>query len=73
VTARVIQMPLRPGVEPWLSKRQLAGHLNYSVRWVELRVREGMPCERWGNRLRFKVSDVEPWLKARYADDRQAG
>jgi integrase len=24
-------MPLRPGVEPWLSKKQLAGHLGYEV------------------------------------------
>jgi hypothetical protein len=60
-------MPLRPGVEPWLSKKQLAGHLGYSTRWVELRVNEGMPCERWGGRLRFHVSEVEPWLKERYA------
>jgi hypothetical protein len=67
MTARVIRMPLRPGVEPWLSKRQLAAHLNYSTRWVELRVKEGMPHERWGGHLRFRVSEVEPWLKERYA------
>jgi hypothetical protein len=67
VTARLIRLPLRPGVEPWLSKKQLAAHLGYSTRWVELRVKDGMPCERWGGRLRFRVSEVEPWLKERYA------
>ena len=67
MTGRVIRMPLRPGVEPWLSKKQLAGHFGYSTRWIELRVAEGMPCWRVGNRLRFRVSEVEPWLKERYA------
>ena len=59
-------MPLRPGVEPWLSKKQLAAHLGFTTRWVELRVTEGMPSERWGGRFRFRVSEVEPWLKGRY-------
>jgi len=41
VTGRLIRMPLRPGVEPWVSKRQLAAHLGFTMRWVELRVAEG--------------------------------
>ena len=67
MTARVIRLPLRPGVEPWLAKRQLAAHLGFTTRWVELRVAEGMPHERWGGRLRVRISEVEPWLKERYA------
>ena len=43
VTGRLIRMPLRPGSEPWLSKRQIAAYFGFSTRWVELRVREGMP------------------------------
>ncbi len=66
MTGRVIRMALRPGDEPWLSKKQLAAHVGFTTRWVELRVAEGMPCQRWGNRLRFRVSEVEPWLKERY-------
>lgn len=56
-------MPLRPGVEPWLSKRQLAQHLGFSERWVELRVKAGMPHKRFGGRLRFRASEVEAWLE----------
>jgi hypothetical protein len=47
MTGRLIRMPLRPGTEPWLSKKQLAAHLGYSTRWVELRVKDGMPHQRW--------------------------
>jgi hypothetical protein len=69
VSASVFRLPLRPGTEPWLSKRQLAVHLGFSVRWVELRVREGMPHQRWGsNRLRFRASEVEAWLEERSND-----
>lgn len=49
--------------EPWLTKQELAKHLGFSPRWVELRVREGMPCERFGARLRFQRTPVEQWLK----------
>lgn len=48
-----------------LSKKQLAQHLGRSERWVELRVREGMPSidptARYGGR-RFSLADVEGWL-----------
>lgn len=48
-----------------LSKKQLAQHLGRSERWVELRVREGMPSidptPRYGGR-RFNLADVEGWL-----------
>jgi hypothetical protein len=49
--------------EPWLSKQEVAQHLGFSVRWVELRVQEGMPCERFGARLRFQRTPVEAWLR----------
>jgi phage terminase Nu1 subunit (DNA packaging protein) len=65
--ARVFR--ISPRSEPWMDKKQLAQHLGFSVRWVELRVREGMPCERWGKgrRLRFRSSEVEDWLRGRAA------
>ena len=34
---------LRPGTPRLLTKAQLAQHLKRSPRWIELRVREGMP------------------------------
>ena len=49
--------------EPWLSKQEMAQHLGFSTRWVELRVQEGMPCERFGARLRFQRIPVEGWLR----------
>jgi excisionase family DNA binding protein len=60
-----VPLPLRRGFEPWLSKQQLADYLGFSKRWVELKVREGMPCHRWGKRLRCRASEVEAWLEER--------
>jgi excisionase family DNA binding protein len=54
---------VRRGREPWCTKQELAAHLGFSVRWVELRVREGMPARRMGQRLRFHASAVEAWLE----------
>lgn len=56
------QRMVRRGREPWHTKQELADHLGFSVRWVELRVRDGMPARRMGNRLRFQIGAVEVWL-----------
>jgi hypothetical protein len=48
-----------------LTKRQLAAHLGRSIRWIELRVREGMPSEPPTRRFphrRFRLADIEAWL-----------
>jgi phage terminase Nu1 subunit (DNA packaging protein) len=62
--SNVIQLPSR-GVERVLTKKQLAAHLGRSERWVELRVREGMPVleatDRYGRR-RYKLRACEEWL-----------
>ena len=60
-------MPLRPGSEPWLSKRQVAGHFGYSIRWIELRVREGMPSQMIGGQRKFRLTECELWLTERGA------
>lgn len=56
---------LRPATEQLLTKKQLAQRLDRSTRWIELRVREGMPSEppteRYPGR-RFRLSEVEDWL-----------
>jgi hypothetical protein len=51
--------------EAWLSKRDIAAHLGFSVRWVEYRVADGMPHKVLGGRLRFQRSAVEQWLDHR--------
>jgi len=53
---------VRRGLEPRYTKQELADHLGFSVRWVELRVQEGMPARRMGRRLRFQISAVEACL-----------
>jgi hypothetical protein len=58
----VVPFRRRPGSEPWLSRRQVAAYFGFSTRWVELRVREGMPSEVIGGRRRFRASDCEEWL-----------
>ena len=61
---KVIAFPVRQ--ELLLTKQQLARHLNRSTRWIELRVREGMPVEeatdRYGRR-RYRLGAVEEWLR----------
>lgn len=48
--------------ERWLTKRQIAEHFGFTTRWVELRMREGLPSIRIGNRRRYRLSQVEAWL-----------
>jgi hypothetical protein len=65
VTGRLIRMPRQPGSEPWLSKRQVAAYFGFSTRWVELKVREGMPSRMIGGQRRFRASECEEWLLKR--------
>ena len=48
--------------QPWLDRQALAAHLGCSVRWVELRMAEGMPHWKVAGRMKFRVSEVEAWL-----------
>lgn len=58
-----------PGAtERLLTTVELADHLAMSPRWIRYRLEEGMPHKRYGRSLRFKASDVDAWLQARYAD-----
>lgn len=58
---QIIQFP--GNYEPLMSKRQLADHLGFSTRWVELRVNDGLPVATTiGNQKRFHLSQVMPWL-----------
>ena len=54
-------------MEPWLSKQQIAGHYGRSTRWIELRMREGLPSRMLGGRRAFRLSAVEAWMEAKYA------
>lgn len=51
-----------PQREPYVTKRYVAAFYGFTPRWVELRVVEGMPCHRFGGRVRFLMSEVDAWL-----------
>jgi len=49
-----------------MTKAQLARHLGRSERWIELRVRDGMPSQPPSRRYacrRFVLAEVEDWLR----------
>ena len=48
--------------ERFISKAELARHLNLSVRWVEARLAEGLPHYRVGGAVRFQLSAALRWL-----------
>jgi hypothetical protein len=53
--------------DPLLTKRQIAQHpdIRRSTRWIEQRVREGMPSQLDGVRRMFRLSEVRAWLDER--------
>jgi hypothetical protein len=60
--------------ERWVTKQQLAGHLGVTARWIEYQQRLGLPYLRMGGMNRYRVSEVEVWLRCRYAAaDRDEG
>lgn len=64
--ARVVVLPTaRRDREPWLSKRQVAAHFGRTTRWIELRMREGLPSRMIGGRRGYRLSEVEAWLAGR--------
>ena len=65
VSATVVPFPRQVGFEPWLSKKQVAAHLGFSTRWVELRIRDGLPSKLIGGQRRFRLSEVEAWIEGR--------
>ena len=64
---RLIAFPRTAATEPWLSKQQVAGHYGRSTRWIELRMREGLPSRMLGGRRAFRLSTVDAWMEARYS------
>jgi phage terminase Nu1 subunit (DNA packaging protein) len=58
---RLIAFPAS-GREPWVTKRQVAGHFHVSEKTVERWVAAGMPCLRGrGRTVRFRVAECESW------------
>ncbi|MFM8901185.1 MAG: helix-turn-helix domain-containing protein [Burkholderiales bacterium] len=56
--------------EPWVSVDQIAEHLGVTrdsiYRWID---RKGLPAHRVGRLWKFKVSEVDDWVRAGGADE----
>jgi hypothetical protein len=52
--------------EPWVTKRQLADHLSVTPRWIELQQPLGLPRLSTGGMSRYRISEVEAWLREHY-------
>lgn len=52
--------------EPWVTKQQLAEHLSVTRRWIELQQQFGLPRLSRGGMNRYRISEVEAWLRERY-------
>jgi hypothetical protein len=53
--------------ERWVTKQQLADHLQVTSRWIESQQPLGLPFLRMGGMNRYIVSEVEAWLREQYA------
>ena len=61
-----MRFPTRP--HALLTKKQLASELGRSTRWIELRMKEGMPVlprRLPGEHARFELAAVREWLDQR--------
>ena len=56
--------------EPWVSVEEVAKHLGVAkdtvYRWIDSR---GLPAHRIGRLWKFKLSDVDAWVRVRADDD----
>jgi hypothetical protein len=53
--------------EPWISKQRLAEHLSVTPRWIEQQQRLGLPCLHTPGMNRYRISEVEVWLRQQYS------
>lgn len=53
-------VPISP--EPFMTRRQLAEHMQVHERTIDRWAKEGMPHQVWGKRTkRFRASEAEAW------------
>ncbi len=59
-----------PDQEPWVSVDAVAKHLGIAkdtvYRWIDAR---GLPAHRVGRLWKFKLSDIDEWVRAGGAED----
>jgi hypothetical protein len=52
-----------PEPESYRDKAGIAAHYAMSTRWVEHRMQNGMPHSHVDGRARFRLSEVERWMR----------
>jgi hypothetical protein len=57
---------ISPAPERWMTRHELAAHLQISLKTLDALVAEGMPSETWGRKMRrFSLVEVEAWRRGR--------
>jgi hypothetical protein len=69
--AAVLVMAAVEGREKWVTKQQLAVHLSVTPRWIVAQQALGLPHMHMGGINRYRVSEVEEWLREHYGEPRQ--
>ena len=60
--------------EPWVSVEQITEHLGVTRDSISLWIdRKGLPAHRVGRLWKFKISEVDEWVRAGGADDDSGG
>jgi hypothetical protein len=49
--------------EPYLTRPELARHLHVSGTTVKAFEKRGLPRHKWGRMVRYRVSEVDCWLR----------
>ena len=66
-------MELTPATEQWVSVEQIAQHLNVKTftiyKWLE---RKDMPAHKVGRLWRFKVTEVDQWVRSGGSSNNEA-
>jgi excisionase family DNA binding protein len=66
-------MKINPATEQWVSVEQIAQHLNVKTftiyKWLE---RKDMPAHKVGRLWRFKVTEVDQWVRSGGSSNNEA-
>jgi hypothetical protein len=59
--------------ERWLTKREIAAYLRVTPRFIELQQQVGLPVLRMGAVNRYRISEVEAWVRGQYPGGQATG
>lgn len=60
-------------IEPWVTLQDVAKHLQVAEDTIHRWLKRGMPATKAGRVWRFKLSEVDAWLRGGGAADDQDG